>query len=50
MADTSMSGTGMSDDRRERYEELLSREADGSLDDRGRQELAQIRSDLGVME
>jgi hypothetical protein len=50
MADKSMSGTGMSDDMRQRYEELLSREADGSLDDRGRKELSDMRSDLGIME
>lgn len=38
----------MSDDTRERFEELTSREASGELDDFSRQELDQIRSEFGV--
>lgn len=46
MADMS----AMSDDARERFEELKSREASGELDDQGRDELNRLRSDLGIME
>lgn len=34
----------MGDDMRERYEELKSREMDGDLDDHGREELNQLRT------
>ncbi len=40
----------MSDDARERFEELKGREASGELDDAGRQELSQLKDDLGIMD
>jgi hypothetical protein len=43
-----MDMSSMSDDTRERFEELTSREAAGELDDFSREELEQIRNEFGV--